>query len=126
MLRNLKPGQPGTKRLLAQYGEQLICVRYRYDAERQTRRKTVELLVEEVPWEAPATQLRAEEIVGLRIGIHEVNLQRQIKLAGGKWNPTQRVWELRYDQAVRLQLTDRMEPPNVSHIRKSKVSGMRK
>jgi hypothetical protein len=29
----LKPGQKGTKRLLAQYGDRLICVRYRYDAE---------------------------------------------------------------------------------------------
>ncbi len=126
MLRNLKPGQPGTKRLVAQYGEQLICVRYRYDSVRKTRRKTIELLVEEIPWEAPATQLRAEEIVGLRIGVNEINLQRQIKLAGGKWNPTRRVWELRYDQAVRLQITDRMESQNVSHIRNQKVSGMRK
>ena len=76
MLRNLKPGQPGTKRLVAQYGEQLICVRYRYDAVRKTRRKTIELLVEEISWEAPTTQLRAEAIVGLRIGVNEVNLQR--------------------------------------------------
>ncbi len=126
MLRNLKPGQPGTKRLLAQYGEQLLCVRYRYDAERKTRRKTVELLVEEVPWEVPATQLRPESLIGLRVGIQEVNLQRQIKLAGGKWNPAQRVWELRYDQAVRLNLTDRIEPLKVSDMRNTKVSGTRK
>ncbi len=126
MLRNLKPGQPGTKRLLAQYGEQLLCVRYRYDAERKTRRKTVELLVEEVPWEVPTTQLRPESMIGLRVAIHEVNLQRQIKLAGGKWNPAQRVWELRYDQAVRLNLTDRIEPLKVSDMRNMKVSGMRK
>ncbi len=126
MLRNLKPGQPGTKRLLAQYGEQLLCVRYRYDAERKTRRKTVELLVEEVPWEVPTTQLRLESMIGLRVSIHEVKLQRQIKLAGGKWNPAQRVWELRYDQAVRLNLTDRIEPLKVSDMRNMKVSGMRK
>jgi hypothetical protein len=28
----LQPDQKGTKKLLAQYGEQLVCVRYRYDA----------------------------------------------------------------------------------------------
>jgi hypothetical protein len=46
----LQPGQKGTKKLLAQYGEQLVCVRYRYDATRQRRLKTVELVVEETPW----------------------------------------------------------------------------
>ena len=45
--------------------------------------------------------------------------------SGGKWNPSQRVWELRYDQTVRLNLTDRVEPLNISHMRNLKVSGMR-
>jgi hypothetical protein len=39
---HLKPGQKGTKRLLALYGDSLVCVRYRYDAERRKRFKTVE------------------------------------------------------------------------------------
>lgn len=29
----LKPGQNGTKKHLARYGERLVCVRYRYDVE---------------------------------------------------------------------------------------------
>lgn len=28
---HLKPGQKGTKRLVEQYGDALLCVRYRYD-----------------------------------------------------------------------------------------------
>jgi hypothetical protein len=32
---HLKPGQKGTKQLLAQYGDRLVCVRYRYDAAAQ-------------------------------------------------------------------------------------------
>jgi hypothetical protein len=32
----LKPGQRGTKKLLDQYGDALVCVRYRYDRERTT------------------------------------------------------------------------------------------
>ena len=42
---HLKPGQKGTKQLLAQYGDRLTCARYRYDAQRKQRFKTVELLV---------------------------------------------------------------------------------
>lgn len=47
---SLKPGQKGTKKLVVQYGDQLVAVRYRYDAARQRRYKTVELIVEESPW----------------------------------------------------------------------------
>lgn len=37
----LTPGQPGTKRLVEQYGERLVCVRYRYDQLRRRRDKTI-------------------------------------------------------------------------------------
>ena len=40
-------GAEGTKQLLAQYGDRLICVRYRYDARRKKRLKTVEFVVAE-------------------------------------------------------------------------------
>jgi hypothetical protein len=50
---HLKPGQNGTKQLLAQYGDRLICVRFRSDAQRKRRLKTVELLVAERDWEPP-------------------------------------------------------------------------
>ena len=52
------PGQRGAKKLLAQYGEQLVCVRYRYDDQRQKRLKTVELIVEEEEWSAPQSPPR--------------------------------------------------------------------
>jgi len=35
------------------YGDQLVCVRYRYDAERKRRYKTVELIIDEVNWQPP-------------------------------------------------------------------------
>jgi hypothetical protein len=47
---SLVPGQNGTKKLLARCGERLVCVRYRYDAARKARHKTVELIVETTPW----------------------------------------------------------------------------
>lgn len=49
----LNPGQKGTKRLQEQYGEALVCVRYRYDAARKKQFKTVELIVSERNWTPP-------------------------------------------------------------------------
>ena len=46
----LRSGMPGTKRLIARYGERLVCVRYLYDEARGRRLKTVELVIDEAPW----------------------------------------------------------------------------
>jgi hypothetical protein len=105
----LQPGQQGTKRLLAQYGEQLVCVCYRYDATRQRRLKTVELIVEEMPWRPEHGAGKGAEVVGVRVDFQEVSLPRQVKRAGGRWNPTRGVWELRRDQALKLGLKERIE-----------------
>ena len=103
-----KPGQKGTKQLLAEYGDRLICVRYRYDAQRKKRLKTVELLVAERDWEAPSPPLAHDRMVGLRVAFAEVAVRDQVKQAGGTWNPERRVWRLRYDRVVALGLIDRI------------------
>ena len=66
---SLAPGQNGTKKLLARYGERLVRVRYRYDAERKVRLKTVELIVEVTPWTPRPRNRRREptDMVGVRI-----------------------------------------------------------
>ena len=33
----LKPGQKGTKKLIAEYGDTLVCIRYRYDPQKKKR-----------------------------------------------------------------------------------------
>jgi hypothetical protein len=43
MSKKLKLGQPGTKRLVTQYGAQLVCVRCHYDAGHCNRFETIEL-----------------------------------------------------------------------------------
>jgi hypothetical protein len=113
----LQPGQKGTKKLLAQYGEQLVCVRYCYDAIRQRRLKTVELVVEETPWRPAREASKGAVMVGVRIDFQEVALQRRVKSAGGRWNPVRRLWELRRDQALKLGLKDRIEQAEVSRRR---------
>lgn len=104
----LRPGQPGTKQLQAQYGDRLLCVRYRYDPQRHIRVKTVELIVEETNW-VPTPGKRAwNAIVELRIEVNERELQRRVKNAGGRWNMTRKLWELPYHTVLELDLQDRI------------------
>ena len=93
---NLKPGQKGTKRLLEQYGDSLICVRYRYDAETQKQYKTVEIIVSESEWTPPPTKYPDGTLVPLKIGIKETALQEQVRSVGGRWNKEQKVWLVPY------------------------------
>lgn len=103
-----QPGQPGTKKLVEQYGSELVCVRYRYDDQRGKRYKTVELIVEESSYSPSSPTLKPEAIVGLRIGLNESGLQKKIKQAGGTWNRSRQLWEIRYDRVVELSLEERI------------------
>jgi hypothetical protein len=82
---SLAPGQNGTKKLVATYGDRLICVRYRYDAKRQLRVKTVELIVESAPWTPRARNARRwpEDMVAVRIEYAEAELRERVKRVGG-------------------------------------------
>jgi hypothetical protein len=111
---NLRPGDRGTKKLMAEYGEKLVCVRYRYDEEKGIRHKTVELVVESLPWEAnelsrgrkkkPAPTDR----FGVRIGYLEVELRERAKELGGIWRPEHKLWELSYAQITALGIQNRI------------------
>jgi hypothetical protein len=104
----LRPGQRGTKRLMAQYGDRLLCVRYRYDALRQKRLKTVELIIEETDWTRKPGKRAWNSMVSVRIDVAERMLQRRVKAVGGKWNAVKKVWELPYGNVVELGLQDRI------------------
>jgi len=104
----LKPGQKGTKRLVAQYGHQLVCVRYRYDEKRKKRFKTVELIIDEVSWGPQAARLPDAVVVEIKVKLGEVGVRERVKEAGGRWNPEKNVWELRYDRVVKLGLEERI------------------
>ncbi|CAG0945323.1 hypothetical protein ANRL1_02260 [Anaerolineae bacterium] len=99
-----------TKRLIAEHGDRLVCVRYRYDAQKKRRYKTVELIVEEMPWTPKPKRPRGDSIAAIRVNWGEADVARQVKRAGGKWNPQKKVWELRYDQVVQLGLQSRLVP----------------
>ncbi len=73
----LSPGQNGTKRLLRQYGDQLVCVRYRYDKLSGKRLKTVELIVDEQDW-VPGVNIAPDRLVSIRVEFGESELREQV------------------------------------------------
>ena len=107
-----RPGEPGTKKLLARFGERLVRVRYLYDAVNGRRLKTVELVVESVPWRAQprAPRRRDDNIVAVRIRYDETELRERAKRLGAIWRPAQKVWEITWGDARRLGIADRVVP----------------
>lgn len=102
-----RPGQHGTKDLVEQYGDRLICVRYRYDEVHKKRHKTIELIIETIDWTPKPT---AETIVGVRVAYQEQEVRNAVRAAGGIWNPERRVWEIAYKHVLALGLSRRMVP----------------
>ena len=90
-------------------------MRYRYDAERKKRFKTVELLVEERNWQPPRPRFAHDQIVGLRVAFTDVAVRDRVKQAGGTWNPERRVWQLRYDRVDALGLKSRIVDESASN-----------
>ena len=92
---HLKSGQKGTKRLVEKFGDSLVCVRYRYDASRGVRLKTVEIVVEEKLFK-PSSCFRDEGIVPVIVAYSENTLREKLKAAGGRWDPNEKLWRVPY------------------------------
>ncbi len=56
----IQAGQNGSKQLVNEYGDQLVCVRYRYDKKKQKRYKTIELIIDEQDW-VPGIKIPADK-----------------------------------------------------------------
>ena len=106
----LRPGQAGTKKLVLRYGERLLRVRYVYDEKTARRLKTVELIVESVPWHPAKRRARRrdEDVVVVRIAYREIELRERAKRLGAIWRPTQKLWEISWLDAKRLGIADRV------------------
>jgi hypothetical protein len=83
---HLKPGQKGTRRLVEKFGDALLCVRYRYDAIRGVRLKTVEIVVEEKPCKS-FLRYKDEDIVSLILSYTKKDLRDKLKALGGEMEP---------------------------------------
>ena len=112
--KKLNPGARGTKRYVEEYGDRLVCVRYRHDGVRKKRLTTVEIIVAE----ADLTRLYTEaakaiyphhnQQVFVRIGYQETQLQKLVKQAGGQWQRERKLWRMRRHLAIELGLRDRI------------------
>ncbi len=108
----LKPGQNGTRKLVQKYGNRLVCVRYRYDERTQKRYKTVELIIDEVPWQkrqaAPPRKRDKYTAVFVRIRFEETDLRERAREAGAHWDPDRLLWMMPFNKALDLGLEDRI------------------
>ena len=91
---HLKPGQKGTKRLVEQYGDALLCVRYRYDERRGIRLKTVEIVVEERPF--TPSRFKDGDIVSVSVNIDEMELLTKFHF----------IWDLKCTNVYRIIARD--------------------
>jgi hypothetical protein len=85
---HLKPGQNGTKRLPARNGKALLCVRYRYDAARGVRLKTVEIVVEEKPG-CPMFLIQDGDMAPIQVRYAEAELRERLRRMRARWDPEQ-------------------------------------
>lgn len=103
----IKPDQNGSKGYTRQYGDQLVCVRYRYDKGRQKRLTTVELIVDEQDWIQGIT-IPPDKIVPIRIAYGEVELREKVKEAGAYWDSKMKCWKLSFRLVYALGLEKRI------------------
>jgi hypothetical protein len=105
VVKKMAPGQPGTKRWSTEFGEALVCVRYRHDLANGERIVTVELATHRA---ALRTRAKDTDEVAVRIGWEETALRILARDQGALWDRRQRVWRMTRAQAKQLRLIDRI------------------
>lgn len=104
VVKKLAATDRGAIKLARQFGDSLVCVRHRVDAQAEHRYTTVELLVEKT-----AIRARVEHVVGVDIGGNERSLQAVVRAAGAKWDYGTRLWLMPRRLAGVLRLTGRIK-----------------
>ena len=66
-IKKINPGKKGTKKLVEEYGDKLICVRYLHDYEHNRKIKTAELIISEHPLPEKSTRIPQNKIMFLRV-----------------------------------------------------------
>lgn len=114
-----KPGQKGTKKLVKEYGDKLICVRYRYDYQAKKKIKTAEIIIESTDWvpeknwtedghEYGFEPAQTTPWVGVKIHFQEKDLQKAVKSIGGYWDISNRLWFAPEYQVHQIGLQERI------------------
>ena len=98
VVKTLWPPQAGTLGLRRQFGARLVCVRYRYSPDGRHRYTTVELLVDHASVQSKRSGRPSYEV---RFEPTEVQLRRDAKAMGARWDGIAKVWRLSA-RAVRM------------------------
>jgi len=109
--KRIAPTQPGAIKLAEQYGERLVCVRYRHDPTGRYRYTTVELVVARSlvkPRSERQQRPKKLQVVALRLGGTENELRKVVLAHGGVWNSEARLWYLARTTAQALGLLNRV------------------
>ena len=103
VVKKLSATQAGARKLAHRYGDDLVCVRYRHDADGLRRYTTVELVVDSGP--VMPRKGNPARMVEIRIGIGEKELRREAMKLGAVWDPGARVWRMPRAAANKLGFT---------------------
>ena len=106
IVKRLSASQPGAIKLAQRYGDALVCVRYRHDAQGGRRYTTVELVIDEAPI---ATRTDLDEWVMVRIDFNDIQRHRQAREHGAKWDSKRCLWGMTRRTAKKLRLAGRIE-----------------
>lgn len=112
--QTLKPGDAGTRKFAARFGDKLVCVRYRVDTASGLRYTTVELIVDQGPLAKRDLKSSSSSVpdrnpmVGVRVFYREEALREKVKEEGAIWRPRQKLWEMPLHTAQRLGLGNRI------------------
>ena len=72
----------------------------------EKRYTTVELIVDEKPWQPPP--FKPEDILHVEIAFDETDLRHKIKAAGGRWSKTTKTWKIPFKVIRAIGLEDRI------------------
>jgi len=110
---HLKPGQDGTKRLVEEYGDRLLCVRYRFDEERGVKVKTAEIIVDEKPLTMP--RFKDDDLVPVHVAYGEKEMLEQLRKLRARWDGERKLWYVCYGLIRGTPLVERVAEMYVGH-----------
>lgn len=107
--KTMRPGEPGTRRHLRDWGDRLVCVRHRVDPAKGLRFTTVEIVASAKRPTQPRREPHPDALVYARVGRDEWELERRLRTTkSATYDPALNVWRMRYETAVRLRLKRRL------------------
>jgi hypothetical protein len=104
--KKLSTTNRGAITLAREFGDALVCVRHRVDAEARFRYTTVELLIEKAEMRP-----RQVKMVNIRVHSKEYGLRNVVRAAGAVWDSKVGLWRIPKRVATVLRLTARIVPP---------------